>query len=124
MKKRFFVSSQHEALVMKHSCQVLQPTTPGLRPLTTRETIDLAFTFCFLWFIANWSINAALGYTSVASATILSSMSGMLSLPTLYCMVEFSCEGFFTLGIGRLFMVERLTPAKIAAVLIRYVIHR
>ncbi|KAG6860117.1 hypothetical protein C0995_015555 [Termitomyces sp. Mi166 len=46
-----------------------------LPPLTIRETRDLAFLFCFLWFIANWSLNAALDYTSVASATILSSMS-------------------------------------------------
>ncbi|EKM54626.1 uncharacterized protein PHACADRAFT_258606 [Phanerochaete carnosa HHB-10118-sp] len=68
-------------------------------PLTTRETANLAGWFCFLWFIANWSLNAALGYTSVASATILSSMSG-----------------FFTLAIGRIFRVESLTLVKIGAV--------
>jgi len=68
-------------------------------PLTTRETAQLAAWFCFLWFIANWTVNAALDYTSVASATILSSMSG-----------------FFTLGVGRIFRVEVLTTAKIAAV--------
>ncbi|KAJ7808287.1 hypothetical protein B0H14DRAFT_2870877 [Mycena olivaceomarginata] len=70
-----------------------------LPPLTIRETARLAFTFCFLWFIANWAVNAALDYTSVASATILSSMSG-----------------FFTLGIGRLYRVEMLTLAKTVAV--------
>ena len=43
-----------------------------------RETANLAFIFCFFWFIANWSVNASLDYTSVASATILSSMSGQL----------------------------------------------
>ena len=31
-----------------------------------------------LWFAANWALNASLDYTSVASATILSSMSGEL----------------------------------------------
>jgi hypothetical protein len=36
----------------------------------------LALVFSVFWFIANWSVNAALGYTSVASATILSTMSG------------------------------------------------
>lgn len=46
------------------------------KPLTTRETAQLAGLFCFLWFIANWTVNASLDYTSVASATILSSMSG------------------------------------------------
>ncbi|KAF8898624.1 hypothetical protein BD779DRAFT_1484858 [Infundibulicybe gibba] len=71
-----------------------------LPPLTLRETATLAYTFCFFWFVANWAVNASLDYTSVASATILSSMSG-----------------FFTLGIGRLFRVETLTFAKIGAVL-------
>ncbi|KAF8974030.1 hypothetical protein BDZ97DRAFT_1912469 [Flammula alnicola] len=69
-----------------------------LPPLTNRQTADLAFTFCLMWFIANWSVNASLGYTSVASATILSSMR------------------FFTLAIGRLFRVEKLTILKIGAV--------
>lgn len=45
-------------------------------PLTTGETSRLALEFCFLWFLANWSVNASLAYTSVASVTILSSMSG------------------------------------------------
>jgi len=71
-----------------------------LPPLTVKETVDLAFIFCFLWFTANWTVNAALNYTSVASATILSSMSGL-----------------FTLAIGRLFLVETLTAAKLIAVL-------
>ncbi|KAK7694877.1 hypothetical protein QCA50_002065 [Cerrena zonata] len=71
----------------------------SLAPLTERETAKLAAWFCLLWFVANWTLNTALGYTSVASATILSSMSG-----------------FFTLGIGRLFRVESLTAVKIAAV--------
>ncbi|KAF5374793.1 hypothetical protein D9758_000163 [Tetrapyrgos nigripes] len=71
-----------------------------LPPLTVRETINLASIFCFFWFIANWSLNASLDYTSVASATVLSSMSG-----------------FFTLGIGRIFNVEAFTLAKIVAVI-------
>lgn len=44
--------------------------------LTPEETAKLAAYFCFLWFAANWMLNAALAYTSVASATVLSSMSG------------------------------------------------
>lgn len=71
--------------------------------LTSRETAWLAFYFCFLWFVANWSLNAALAYTSVASATVLSSMSGI-----------------FTLGVGRLFRVEALTAVKIGAVLLSF----
>lgn len=49
---------------------------PDLPPLNKRQTAELALAFCFIWFIANWSVNASLGYTSVASATILSSTSG------------------------------------------------
>ncbi|KAJ4001059.1 hypothetical protein F5050DRAFT_1796906 [Lentinula boryana] len=75
-----------------------------LPPLTVRETANLAFVFCFIWFAANWTLNASLDYTSVASATILSSTSG-----------------FFTLGIGRVFKVETLTLAKIGAVFISFV---
>ncbi|KAK0465193.1 uncharacterized protein EV420DRAFT_1262591 [Desarmillaria tabescens] len=71
-----------------------------MRPLTTQETAKLASLFCSLWFIANWAVNASLDYTSVASATILSSMSG-----------------FFTLGIGRVFNVETLTFKNVCAVL-------
>jgi solute carrier family 35 protein F5 len=44
--------------------------------MTESETAKLASVFCFYWFIANWTINAALEFTTVASGTILSSMSG------------------------------------------------
>lgn len=48
----------------------------NLPPLSVRQTAELALAFCFLWFIANWSLNASLDYTTVASATILASTSG------------------------------------------------
>ncbi|KAF9068114.1 hypothetical protein BDP27DRAFT_1327961 [Rhodocollybia butyracea] len=73
-----------------------------LPPLTMQETAQLAFIFCFIWYVevcCELDLNASLDYTSVASATILSSTSG-----------------FFTLGIGRIFKVETLTLAKIGAV--------
>jgi len=86
------------------AAEILASTEPSSAPLSTdrlniRETAQLAALFCPLWFIANWSVNASLDYTSVASATILSSMSG-----------------FFTLGLGRLFKVETLTLIKLSAV--------
>ncbi|PPQ89384.1 hypothetical protein CVT25_002202 [Psilocybe cyanescens] len=81
--------------------QIIQQPLP---PLNDRETAHLAFTFYLIWFVANWSVNASLGYTSVASATILSSMSG-----------------FFTLAIGRLFRVESLSLVKIGAVATSFV---
>lgn len=64
----------HQGLLSTDNLSELR--TNSLPPLNDRQTADLAFTFCFIWFIANWSVNASLGYTSVASATILSSMSG------------------------------------------------
>ena len=54
-----------------------ESSSAALPPLTTRETAHLASAFCFLWFLANWSLTAGLGLTHVASATILSSMSGV-----------------------------------------------
>jgi len=78
-------------------------TSADLPPLTMRETAHLASVFCFLWFLANWSLTAGLGMTSVASATILSSMSG-----------------FFTLIIGRVFHVDHFTFSKIGAVAISF----
>ncbi|EIN14181.1 hypothetical protein PUNSTDRAFT_80325 [Punctularia strigosozonata HHB-11173 SS5] len=97
------------------AAQALSDSIPSLRsldklsvqdvllPLTTRQTADLAFIFCFFWFIANWSVNAALDYTTVASTTILSTTSGI-----------------FTLAIGRLFRVESLSLAKVIAVVMSF----
>ncbi|KAH9985406.1 hypothetical protein BJV74DRAFT_878665 [Russula compacta] len=92
-------SDEYEPLVNEDETPGSTSTSAALPPLTTRETAHLASVFCFLWFLANWSLNLCLGLTSVASATILSGMSG-----------------FFTLIIGRIFHVDHLTIAKIGAV--------
>lgn len=75
-----------------------------LPPLTTRETASLASTFCVLWFIANWTVNASFRYTSVGSATVLASTSG-----------------FFTMVVGRILGIERLTSWKVGAVVTSFV---
>ncbi|CEG65028.1 hypothetical protein RMATCC62417_01899 [Rhizopus microsporus] len=67
--------------------------------LSTAETIRLALTFCLLWFMANYTTNASLAYTSVTSSTILSSMSGLC-----------------TLAIGALVGVEPFSLIKMLAV--------
>jgi solute carrier family 35 protein F5 len=91
-----------------------------LEPLTTKETAKLASVFCLFWFVANWSVNASLKFTSVASSTILSSTSGRLfenqydKHPT-----HIGNAGFFTLLVGRVFNVETLTLAKLGAVATR-----
>ncbi|KAG1048596.1 hypothetical protein G6F43_009023 [Rhizopus delemar] len=63
------------------------------------ETIKLSLTFCFLWFLANYTTNASLAYTSVTSSTILSSMSGLC-----------------TLFLGSLLRVEPFSWTKVIAV--------
>nr|CAG8454330.1 15007_t:CDS:2 [Entrophospora candida] len=63
------------------------------------KVAKLGFTFCIIWFAANWCTNASLAYTNVASSTILSSMS---------------C--FFTLVIGTLFGIEKFSLIKLVAV--------
>lgn len=51
--------------------------------LTLRETAILSLEFCMLWFAANYFASACLQYTSVASATIFTSLSGLFTL--LFC---------------------------------------
>lgn len=48
--------------------------------LSVRETAWLSLEFCMLWFLANYFASACLEYTSVASATILTSTSSIWTL--------------------------------------------
>ncbi|KAI8642321.1 hypothetical protein BD408DRAFT_416617 [Parasitella parasitica] len=75
--------------------------TANSHKLSTYDTIRLSLEFCILWFIANYTTNASLAYTTVGSSTILSSMSGL-----------------FTLGIGAMFKVEKMNLIKIIAVIV------
>ncbi|KAF8951724.1 hypothetical protein BGZ52_010045 [Haplosporangium bisporale] len=76
-----------------------QSIHPDDLPLTHREIAKLSFAFCILWFAANWATNASLAYTTVASSTILASMSG-----------------FFTLAIGAFLKTETFSSVKLVAV--------
>ncbi|QRW21418.1 phospholipase [Rhizoctonia solani] len=106
--KRDHVREGYQALVdddesgVNDECSTDPEVTTPTRdsPLTVPETARLASIFCVFWFAANWTVNASLGFTSVASTTILSSMSG-----------------FFTLLIGRAFSVETLNLYKLGAVI-------
>lgn len=68
--------------------------------LTLLATGKLALEFCVLWFAANYFAAACLEYTTVASSTILASTSSI-----------------WTLGLGALMRVERLTLRKSMGVL-------
>lgn len=90
-----------------------------LPPLTTRQTARLACILCFINFIGAWAINASLGLTTVASATILSSISGThVSVPNVINWY-LNILVFFTLVIGRVFRVETLGLVKVGAVIMR-----
>ena len=68
--------------------------------LALLPTAKLAFFFCFLWFAANYFAMACLKYTTVASATILTSTSSI-----------------FTLLIGALTRTEKFTWRKLFGVM-------
>ncbi|KAF2272696.1 uncharacterized protein EI97DRAFT_385244 [Westerdykella ornata] len=67
--------------------------------LTLRETVRLSLEFCILWFCANYFAAACLEYTTVASATILTSTSSI-----------------WTLLVGSILRVERFTLRKFLGV--------
>ena len=62
-------TSQHDSLI-------LRKREGDTVPLSFWETVETAFAFCWLWFIANWAANASLNYTTVASSTVIASTSG------------------------------------------------
>ncbi|KAI9004976.1 hypothetical protein DFJ74DRAFT_401579 [Hyaloraphidium curvatum] len=53
-------------------------------PVPARNTAALSLAFCLLWFAANYCSNLALSLTSVSSATILASTSGLWTLALSY----------------------------------------
>lgn len=74
--------------------EVASPSEDGPGPedkLTLSETAVLSFEFCLLWSSANYFSSACLEYTSVASATILTSTS---SVSTLVFCALFGVEPF------------------------------
>ncbi|EFX05718.1 rab small monomeric GTPase [Grosmannia clavigera kw1407] len=54
--------------------------TSSSEKLSLRATAWLSLEFCMLWFLANYFAVACLEYTSVASATIFTSLSGVFTL--------------------------------------------
>lgn len=85
--------------------------------LTIRETAEVAAWWSAVWFLANWSLNAALAFASVASVTILSSVTS----ESISRMASSLTPGFFTLSLGRVFGVEDVTRAKVLSALASFV---
>jgi len=85
-----------------------KPPSPLLGPqyphssqkLSLHETLEIALPFGFLWFFANWSSVACFAYTTVGSATILTSTSSI-----------------WTLILGAFLKVEHFTVRKLVGVL-------
>ncbi|KAF4582153.1 vacuolar membrane protein [Ophiocordyceps camponoti-floridani] len=84
--ERLLVSDEEAASQVSEQC----PT--GTDKLGPRETAILSLEFSMLWFAANYLASACLGFTSVASVTILTSTSSMwtLVLCALYGVEKFS----------------------------------
>lgn len=78
--------------------------TEIVTPLTFKETLDLSFSFCILWFLSNFFNNTSLVFTSVSSQTILSSTSS-----------------FFTMVIGYIFHQETFTTTKILSLIALFI---
>ncbi|KAF8243290.1 hypothetical protein K440DRAFT_613910 [Wilcoxina mikolae CBS 423.85] len=68
--------------------------------LSTHETMRLSAEFCLVWFFANYFNSYCLKFTSVSSATILSSTASM-----------------FTLVLGTLMGIETFTSTKFLSVI-------
>ncbi|PHH71223.1 hypothetical protein CDD80_5433 [Ophiocordyceps camponoti-rufipedis] len=84
--ERLLVSDEEAA------SQASEQSLTGTDKLGGRETAILSFEFSMLWFAANYLASACLGFTSVASVTILTSTSSMwtLVLCALYRVEKFS----------------------------------
>ncbi|CAI5469698.1 unnamed protein product [Closterium sp. Yama58-4] len=88
-----------ELLLQKSLSDIAQPVRSA--KLSTREIIKCALVLAPLWLLTEYLSNAALSMTSVASTTILSSTSGLFTL-------------LFGVTLGN----EKLTTAKVVAVLV------
>ncbi|KAI9623173.1 hypothetical protein KEM48_009603 [Puccinia striiformis f. sp. tritici PST-130] len=97
---RLVLSSKRPQSIRKSSSMRYPSILYPRKSINDIRNRHLASTFVLLWFAANWSVNAALGYTTVSSTTILSSMSG-----------------FFTLAIGVLTGAEKYSFGRLVAVI-------
>jgi hypothetical protein len=100
----------------------------GSAPLNVPETAKLAALLYVFYFTANWFQNSSFVYTTVASSTILTSMSGVYcqwpaQLPSCICNAEHNTRaaGFFTLFIGPFLGVGSFKWSKLISVAIRLV---
>lgn len=78
-----------------------QPDHAGRRPLSGLEVLRLALLLAPLFFSCNWTFNLGLAYTSVASSSIIATLTSL-----------------FTLIFGALSGVERFSATKLIAALL------
>ncbi|ORX59661.1 hypothetical protein DM01DRAFT_1333125 [Hesseltinella vesiculosa] len=97
LTERLLDGDEHNDAGLSDSDKLIENTEQ--QSLTAKETIRISAQFCILWFLANYTTNASLIFTTVGSTTILSSLSGL-----------------FTLAFGVLFRVERFNWSKMLAV--------
>ena len=104
-QKPFFITYLNTSVFTLYLLPSLFSSAPAepkdASKLTRRQTMRLSAEFCVLWFAANYLNSYCLAFTSVASATILSSTSAM-----------------FTLLLGSALGVERMSVLKVGSVLL------
>ncbi|CAM9365566.1 unnamed protein product [Lampetra planeri] len=95
---------------------------PGNRKLSVAQVAKLSFSFCFVWFLANFSYQQALAYTHVAIVNIISSTSGLFTLVLAAFLPSSSNDRFslskllaVLLSIGGVLLVSLSTVASSSA---------
>lgn len=94
------IDDEEESFLKPTDARITTPSAGSEEVLELIPTARLSLAFCFLWFSANYFAMACLQYTTVASATILTSTSSI-----------------WTLLIGALARTERFTWRKLCGVL-------
>lgn len=73
--------------------------------LTFFETFKMSAVFCPVWFLMNYTFNASLDKTSVASNTILSTMSGPFSLILSFCFLKTRFSVWNIVGVAIVYVL-------------------
>ncbi|XP_032816107.2 solute carrier family 35 member F5-like isoform X1 [Petromyzon marinus] len=95
---------------------------PCNRKLSVAQVAKLSFSFCFVWFLANFSYQQALAFTHVAIVNIISSTSGLFTLVLAALLPSSSNDRFslskllaVLLSIGGVLLVSLSTVASSSA---------
>ena len=91
-------SKSFSKIISSHSCCI---TSIPSDKLSILETFKLSIIFCIIWFSMTYTFNLSLNLTSVASNSIISSMSGPFCLILSRCFLQnYQCSETFFLYVN------------------------